>query len=183
MRENEHDSEKYLLPYETGSKSITKMLPILLAMLFCLSIPGFPICIIIRNIIRDGIEKDFLNNFLCIILFGSFFVFFIYIFTFAAHTKMVIDFDRMEICSILRTKVIYWDEIENLNTWVIKPPNTRYNRGYNIGKFIKLTYRKKGSHKKKTVQIGTTDENCEILKNTIWYAYAKYHPECRQGIE
>ena len=178
MYENENGRKIYPLPLKVKTQ---KSLRMFICGLFTFVIAcGMVIfsCYMIVNVIKFGTINELDDLIFSIMLF----ILGIYLFHELLPYHIIVDDEKLQIDRILYKRTFYWNEISKLYTSI----TALTYKGRNIKKDnLRLIFRN-GNDKRMKLDIGIPWEieyKSETIKNTIWYAYAKYHPECNQSIE
>ena len=179
MYENENGRKIYPLPLKVN---IRKSLRMFLCGLLCFIIAcGMVIfsCYMIVNVIKFGTinELDDLVFSIVMFLLG------INMYYCLLPYHLIVDDEKLQIDRKLFKRTFYWNEISGLYTFIF---SQRTIRGIDVKQDNLQVIFYNRNDKRTKLNIGIPWEieyKSETIKNTIWYAYAKYHPECNQSIE
>ena len=179
MREYANDGNKYLLPAKI--KLFTPI--VIFEKLIIFAVLGSLIAILSLLIVRQGFENiTQIDILICVLLFLIFTIVFIAV---SHSSHILIDDEKIQHKSLGGTKTIYWSEIDDLqiNIQDVYSGMTRGIR-HSEGKSIELKFYKMNNKQSKYYIscFRGAHINPDMLKNSIRYAYSKYHPECRQEI-
>ncbi len=180
MRNYENDGSKYLLPAKI--KLFTPV--VIIEKLFLFAILDALIAVLSLFAIRQGFENITQSDIVvCVFLFLIFAIIFIVV---SHSAQILIDDEKIQHKSLGGMKTIYWSEIDELQV-NIQDIYSGMTRGikHSEGKSIELEFYKTNNKQSKYYIscFRGSNINADMLKNSIWYAYNKYHPECRQRIE
>lgn len=179
MYENENERKIYPLPLKVKTQ---KSLRMFLCGLFVFALAcGMVIfsCYMIVNAIELGTinELDDLVFSIVMFLLG------INMYYCLLPYHLIVDDEKLQIDRKIFKRTFYWNEISGLYTSITAQQTYR---GVNIKKDNLQVIFYNRSDKRTKLNIGIPWEieyKSETIKNTIWYAYSKYHPECNQGNE
>ncbi len=180
MYENENERKIYPLPLKVKTQ---KSLRMFLCGLLCFIIACGMLVVsylLFTNVIQvRGMSENELDD---LIFAVAVFLLGIYMYHCLLPYHLIVDDEKLQIDRMLYKRTFYWNEISGLYTSI----TAQTYKGQNIKKDnLRLIFRNRNDKRMK-LDIGIPWEieyKSETIKNTIWYAYAKYHPECNQSIE
>lgn len=179
MYENENGRKIYPLPLKVN---IRKSLRMFLCGLLCFII-ACGMVIFSCYFFANEINLETINVLDDLIFSIILLIFAIYMFNCLLPCRLIVDDEKLQIDRILYKRTFYWNEISGLYTFIF---SQRTIRGIDVKQDNLQVIFYNRNDKRTKLNIGIPWEieyKSETIKNTIWYAYAKYHPECNQSIE
>ncbi|MBR5544119.1 MAG: hypothetical protein IKU66_01470 [Clostridia bacterium] len=178
MYDNNNESKTYPLPLKVKTQRTFRM--------FMCGLLAFVIAcgmvVLSYLLFENTIEYRGVNELDDSIFSIAMFIVGIYMFHRLLPYHLIVDDEKLQIDRKIYKRTFYWNEISGLYTSI----TAQTYKGRSIKKDNLQVIFCNRNDKRMKLNIGIPWEleyKSETIKNTIWYAYSKYHPECRQGIE